>query len=168
VGRRGTSESLFKLRWDVDPEVEEWVLRDEGLLGPASIVIERDSGIEGNSVGEPGRDSAGRIGVLIEILRECGCEVGIAVPTGLLEGKGGTIINIIPESQYSRLTLPAERPNHFLRSHLPLIPESPTPTLSRVSFTQSKILTLSPSLWTTNDHLAIPRPSGSGSGVSTW
>jgi hypothetical protein len=62
------SESLCKLRWDVDPEVEEWVLREEGLLGPASI--ERDSGMEGNSIGEPGRESAGRIGVLIEIFLE--------------------------------------------------------------------------------------------------
>jgi hypothetical protein len=46
------------------------VLREEGLLGPASM--ERDSGMEGNSIGEPGRESAGRVGVLIEILREWG------------------------------------------------------------------------------------------------
>lgn len=52
----------------MDPDAEEWVLREEGLLGPASI--ERDSGIDGNSIGEPGLDSAGRIGVFIEILRE--------------------------------------------------------------------------------------------------
>jgi hypothetical protein len=62
--------SLFKLSWDVDPDVDEWVLREEGLLGPASI--ERDSGMEGSSTGEPGRESAGKVGVLIEIFLEWG------------------------------------------------------------------------------------------------
>lgn len=47
---------------------DELVLRDLGRLGPAWC----DSGIEGSSDGEPGRESSrgGKMGVAIEILRE--------------------------------------------------------------------------------------------------
>jgi hypothetical protein len=62
------SESL-----NVKREEDEWalVLSDAGLLGPASCIV-LDSGMDGRSIGEPGRDSFGRCGVLIEILREWG------------------------------------------------------------------------------------------------
>ena len=47
---------------------DELVLRDLGRLGPAWW----DSGMEGSSFGEPGRESpnGGRIGVVIDIFRE--------------------------------------------------------------------------------------------------
>lgn len=91
-GRRGRDDSPewrepFSSRGSRDRELEAdeeklegvCVLREVGRLGPASALLEYDSGIEGNSEGDVGRDpsNGGRIGVVMLILRECGCVEGI-------------------------------------------------------------------------------------------
>lgn len=77
--RESLSLLRFKRDWEPDAEEileDEWecALRNEGRLGPASLLDTRDSGIDGSSLGDPGRglSTGGRIGVLMEILREWG------------------------------------------------------------------------------------------------